>query len=525
MDIGAVIDDNENRASPAISPADDISILAGGASISLAGKIVGRGLGLIGDIAAARILGPVAFGLYAIGWTLLRILSLLTPLGLDKGVQYFGVAVWKKDSSACTRLVRQSLGLALLSGLISGVALFFCAPWLSESVFHKPELTYIFRWFSLSFPTATCLTVILAATRITLKMSYSVWIQDLLQPFVGLLFLLLFYLIGLRLPGVLASDVISFAAALIVALYFLRRIFPTSSGPASTINLSNKNLLTFSIPAALAGVFTPFLVWVDRLFVGFFRSSSETGVYQAASQTSVIFAIIMVGFAAIVTPMFARFIQKKDTQRLEELFQVSTKWGLYVSLPIFLWIFIFPQQVLTAVFDQRYAEGWVPLVILSIGELINVGTGAVAPLLIMSGRQKRWSVLSGSALIVNIILNWILVPRWGMVGAALGTAFTLSSLFLIGVLQIRKYVGVWPYDRRYIKGIVAAFFTGLVFLAIRLICPVVNLPILLLSLIMGIGVFILILLGLGLDPEDRSLLRMISFRQIPSQGKDLTGTG
>ena len=70
------------------SKATDVSTLAGGASISLGGKIIGRTLAFLGDIAAARILGPDSFGLYAIGWTVLRTLSLISPLGLDQGIIY-----------------------------------------------------------------------------------------------------------------------------------------------------------------------------------------------------------------------------------------------------------------------------------------------------------------------------------------------------------------------------------------------------------------------------------------------------
>lgn len=490
------------------SRASDLSTLAGGAGISLAGKIGGRGLSLVGDIVAARILGPDSFGLYAIGWTVLRVLSLISPLGLDKGVIFFSTPYWRRDPAAVKSVLYRSLGLALLSGIVFGGGLFLGASWIADRIFGKPELAYILRWFSLSFPLVSFLTVAAAASRVTQNMRYSVWIQDVAQPAAGLLLVILFYLLGLRLTGVLASDVLSFAIPCILAAWVLGRLFPGSPHSPSVAGGMTGRLLSFSIPASLAGVFTPFLIWVDRLIVGHFRTPAETGVYQAASQTSVIFTIILTGFSAIFMPMISDLHARKESGRLEELFRVSTKWGLYMSLPVFAMLCVFPREILTLVFDSRYESGWLPLVILSLGQLVNVGTGAVGPLLVMTGHPTRWSVLSGVALAANVLLNWYLVPRFGLAGAALGTALSLSGLFLVGLLQVRKKLGLWPYDRRYLKGLAGACVAAVGLLILRNFFPVQSLPRLILAGGFSVGVFLAAIWGLGLDREDREFIRL-----------------
>jgi O-antigen/teichoic acid export membrane protein len=514
---------HEVERPPATDPsvATMVTTLAGGASLSLAGKFAGRLLGFIGDIAAARILGPVTFGLYAIGWTILRILNFITPIGLDKGVIYFAAPHWKKNNPLVRAVIDRSTSLTLLSGSVFGGIFFLGAPFLASSIFHKPELTYIFRWFSLSFPLSSSLAVIISATKITLNMKYSVWIQDVGQPVAGLLFLFLFYLMGHRLLGVLASDLASFTVALTLAVIVLRRLFPGIGSTPSAVIPTSKTLLAFSIPAALAGVFTPFLIWIDRLFVGFFRSSWETGIYQAVSQTSVIFAVILVAFNAIVTPMITPIHQSGNIKLLEELYRTSTKWGFYFSLPVFLWLCVFSRGILSAVFGASYDWGWPALVVLACGQLVNVGTGAVGPLLTMTGHQKRWSILCGGALLVNILLNWSLVPRWGIIGAACGTAFSLSSLFLVGVLQIRKVVGIWPYDGRFAKGIAAGILSGTAFWIARVIFPTEDIVRLGIVLFTGVALYILILLGLGLDREDNALIQTVFSRILPFRKKEM----
>ncbi|MBN1439870.1 MAG: flippase [Anaerolineales bacterium] len=515
-----IFPDGESPSSSDPSVEKTIFTLAGGASLSLAGKFAGRLLGFLGDIAAARILGPVLFGLYAIGWTILRLLSLLSPMGLDKGVIFFAAPHSGKEGRAVRRIIDRSAILALVSGSAFGLFLFLAAPWLSVAIFQKPDLAYIIRWFALSFPLSSTLAVILAATKITLNMKYAVWIQDIFQPAAGLFFLLLFYCLGFRLAGVLAADVISFAAALGLGILILRKLFPRLHDAASASPPANQALLAFSVPAALAGMFTPFLMWVDRLFVGAFRPASEMGVYQAASQTSVVFGIILVALSAIITPMITPLHQKRQIRLMEELFRVSTKWGLYASLPIFIWVSFFSRQILSAIFGTSFGSGWPILIILTVGQLVNVGTGAVGPILIMTGHQKRWSLLSGAALLANIFLNWCLVPKWGVMGAALGTACSLSTLFLIGVLQIRKVLGIWPYDRRYLKGLLAAAFSGIAFWILdSAFSPdgILSLGIVLLS---GTAVFLIALLASGLDREDTVLLTTVLSRSPFRRGKE-----
>jgi O-antigen/teichoic acid export membrane protein len=501
-----------NHAAPD-SGASDVSTLAGGASVSLAGKIIGRSLSFLGDIAAARILGPDSFGLYAIGWTVLRTLSLISPLGLDKGVIYFASPFWRKDNAALKKVLNRSLGWAILSGMIFGGVLFLWAPGLAQQVFQKPALTYIFRWFALSFPLISILAVSMAATRITQRMKYSASIEDIAQPAVGLLFLIIFYLFGLRLTGVLASDVLSFAIPSILAVWVVSRLFPGSPGAPSEAAKKRSGLLTFSISASVAGVFAPFIIWVDRLIVGHFRTPAETGIYQAVSQTSTIFSIILSGFAAIVIPIIADLYHKKEFARLEEMFRISTKWGLYICLPVFVMMCLFPREILTYVFDSRYTSGWAPLIILSTGQLVNVATGAIGPMLVMTGHQKRWLILAASALGINICLNWYLVPLYGLTGAAVSTAFSLSGLFILGVFQVKRVVGIWPYDRRYLKGLMGVCLTMIVMWIYRSLLPITSLPgVVIATLVSGL-IFLAAVFAFGLDREDKDFARM-SFERL-----------
>lgn len=507
--MGEQIENAGNSTQSFVSPHKDITTLARGTSVALIGRVTGRGLHALGQVILARMLGPEAFGLYAIGWTILRITGLIAPLGLHNGVIRFGSHYWRKDPLGLKGVLFQSLGFVLFSSLLMSSALFLLAPWLAEEVFQKPDLTVILRWFALGLPLMAGLKVASAATRITQRMKFAVYAEDLSQPAVNLVLVLFFYLLGWRLLGAVAAIVISFGIAIVLALYYVKHLFSKTFSARLKSGPSIRKLLTFSLQASFAGIFILLTFWSARLFIGYFRPAAEVGIYQAIDQVPFLFTMILNAFNAIFSPMIADLYHRREFERLEELFRVSTKWGFYLSLPMFLVVCFAPQEMIIVVFGSEYVSGALPLVILVIAQLINVGTGAVGFLLIMTGRQNHWLVFSSVILFLHIILSLLLIPRWGMTGAALATACSISGLFLGGLFQVKRLLGLWPYDYRYLKVLLSTVLTVAALFLLRFtagVSPVFNL--LLTTTVSGI-VFGGTLILLGLDGEDKEFIRLI----------------
>lgn len=473
------------------------------------GMLTGRCLYIVGQIALARLLGPGAFGLYAIGWAIFRIVSRLAPLGLDQGILRYGSRYRNSDLPRLKGLFIRALGLALLSGSIIGGGLFLAAPWLAEQVYNKPELTSVIRWFSPAYFLIASLKVAVAATRVSQRMQYSVYAEHLAQPAANLFLILVFFLLGWGLSGAVAALAISVVISVTVAWYHVRGLFPevfTRSVKAAPVP---KQVFTFSLVASLAGVSTALNVSVDRLMIGYFKPAAEVGVYQAIAQSSILFATIIGAFGTIFSPMIADLHQRGLTEQLGELFKVSTKWGFYICLPLFLVMCLAPHEIILVLFGPEYESGSLPLVILAVGQLINVGSGSVGLVMVMTGNQKRWLLISSSALLLNVTLNWLLIPRLGLVGAALAAALSLSTLFGFGLFQVKRRLGIWPHDSRYWKGLLAALFTAAALVLVQWLNLDIAVLELALSLTISVGVFVSVLVVLGLDDEDKEFIESI----------------
>lgn len=420
------------------------------------------------QVILARYLGPGIFGLYSIGWALLRVIGLISPLGFEQGIIHFGLNYRNKNIPA----FRNTFFLAFLITLISsgGIAalLFILSPFISQVVFKKPDLEIFLKIFALSIPFVALLRLFSTATTISKSTKYSVISEEIGQPIIELIIIILVIWGRAAVLGVLWAAVISFCFALLLSLIFVYKLFPEVF--SKTIKFEKelaRSLLLFSVPVAAANFFALFISWVDRILVGIYLPSEDAGIYASVSLASVLFVTILSGIKVIFSPMIADFFHRGENQNLEDIYRISTKWGLYFSLPVGLFFFFNSRDFLSFVFGPEYSIGAVPLAILVIGQLINIGTGPVDISLIMTNRNKDWLWLSSIAFFIDLFLNSILIPRFGIIGAAAGTSITISSLYLVGLFIIKIRIKIWPYERRFLKGIIAALSTSIVLYLIK----------------------------------------------------------
>ena len=485
----------------------DIHILAKGSGIALFGKLVSRALQLLTVAVLARALGPVAYGLYALSYTVLQIGQQVGTMGLDNGVIRFGGSAQGRGDSALAPTLQHSMFLSLASGVLAGSAIFLLAPFLAIRFFHQAQLVGVLQVMAVVVALTINLRVMSAATRLSRRMQFSVLAEDIIPTLVNLALAgVLVYLLRMSLQGAVIAVSVGHVAGWLLALYFLRRLFPAVTQLRPPDGTLAKELLAFSVPTLLAGIFNLLIQSSSTLLLGYFRSPAEAGIYQAAAQISTPPAIMLIAMNAIFAPMIPGLHESGQKVRLNELFTVSTKWGLYASLPLFLIMILIPDQILTALFGATYSGGAWSLVILSVAQLVNAGTGAVAFLLIMTHHEGRWLLLSGACSLGSLLLNWLLIPRWGITGAAIATGSGISGLFILALLQVRRQLNLWPYDRRYFKGLIAAIMVAILLIVAKNIFGLSDLFSLIMVGFVSLAAFWLALILLGIDNEDRTFL-------------------
>lgn len=488
-----------------------VSILAKEAFISYAGKFLGKGVLAIVQIILARLLGPALFGVYTLGWSFLKIGSAIGVMGTEKGVIYFGARFWGKDTPAVQRIILKSLLMVIVTSGIFTVALFVAAPSI-ETLFEEENLAQILRIFAFGFPFWTATIVIAASTRISKNTRNSVIIEEIAFPLSFLILILIpTFIDNQNLQFFAGMHISSFIITIFIGGWILVKMLKASSSTEAGIEKepTTADIFKYSFPTGLAGMFFVLTNWGNRLLVGFFRTSEEVGVFQAAVQLTIILTVTMISMDSILSPMFAEAHHKNDKKGLEETYRVGTKWGLYISIPIFLGVVFSAEQILTFVYKDAYAVGGNALIILAVTQLFNITTGAVGVVIVMTGHQNKWLWMTIVMFFVNLGLNVVLIPMMGIEGAAIATGISIAVLYSIGLFVLRRYLEIWPYDSRFIKLLTSTVFSILLLFFVNQMLNTFLLVEILVNFILGTIVFVGIVWLFGFDAEDKQIFNQL----------------
>jgi O-antigen/teichoic acid export membrane protein len=238
------------------------------------------------------------------------------------------------------------------------------------------------------------------------------------------------------------------------------------------------------------------------------------GIFAVAQRLSSLGTLFFLAIGNISTPIFADYYSRGEIAPLKKLYQTTTKWVVMFNVPLFLLLIFFTKPILS-IFGGDFSQGSAGLVILAIGNLVYTGTGPGANLLDMTNHTKFNSANSAFLIIVTIVSDLLLIPRWGVIGAAAASAFSTVIVNMVCLIEVYILIKIQPYGRGMFKPILA----GLIASAITyLLNSYMVLPALLNLLVGGtilLGIYALVLIMLGFSEED--LLVINNFRsQISS---------
>ncbi|MGF1470164.1 MAG: flippase [Rubrobacteraceae bacterium] len=481
--------------------------IARGVGMSSAGQGVGRFLGFATHVALARMYGPAQLGFYALGATLVQVASILSQFGMDNGVvRYVAHYGSKGDTERVRGTIIQALGVTFGISLALSASLYFGAGFLAETVFDKPFLEAMFRLFSLALPFFTLMSMTLWATQGFQTVRYATLVQQVLRPLANLALIFVFYFFGVEILGAVASYILSMALGSALALYFLWKIFPKLLDRGVKPRYESRALFAVSGPMIIAN-FTQYInLWTAVLVLGIFAGVREVGIYDAASRTASLSTLVLIAFAGIFSPMISSLHQHGLTRDLSYLYKDVSRWTFTGALVFFLVTALLSKDIMLS-FREEFLPGWPVIVIIAAAQLFNSSVGPTARVLAMTGHQRMVMTATISSAITAVVLNFLLVPSFGILGAAAATATALVVSNSLSLFFVHRFLGFWPYGVRYVKPLIAGLAaTAAVYLARSILPDYEGVSALILFAPLFLVAFSAVLILLGLSPSDRQFL-------------------
>ena len=223
----------------------------------------------------------------------------------------------------------------------------------------------------------------------------------------------------------------------------------------------------FSAARGLASMAGSALTWLDVLLVGHYRSPRDAAVYAAASRLAVLGTLGLQAIGAATQPRISSLLTTQEFGRVQRLYHAAATYATALLWPFYLLVMIFAEPVMR-IFGSDFQPGAQPLVILSVAMMFNVATGNVTGILLMSGKSGWALGNSLTTLAVNVVLNLLLIPSYGIQGAAVAWAACIIVNNVLAVVEVRWLTGIVPFARAHLEvGLAAVGCFGLIGLVSR----------------------------------------------------------
>lgn len=454
----------KNRQISEVKYLSDLSKITKGAGIILGGVIGGKGLLLFYTIFLAKVLSPRELGLYFLGITIVGFLAVLSNIGLRIGVTRF-VAIYngKNDPQRMKGTILISVGITLLPSLTMAGIVFLLGDFVSTFIFHKPELGKVIKLLSLSIPFDSLMWIFLAATRGLKFMHYTAYIENLAWIGLRFLFALLFLFgFGMRLEGVLLAYLVSSFFSACLAFYYVNKLIPLVDKKLTPI-FEVKNLLKFSIPMVFSIFLGNLTRQIDILMLGLFISAAMVGIYSIAVRIIAFAEVVFRIFLPIFNPFVAELHDKKEFSKLSNLLKAITRWNVTISFPIFLCLLFSPGFFLHF-FGTEFIQASICLSILTIAHLFSSVSGLPSSIIFMSGRSDITFKNNSAMLLLNVILNYLLIPKYGILGAAIATGISLVLIAFIRIVEVYYLMKIHPFRTDLWKPIIGGLISLVIIL-------------------------------------------------------------
>ncbi len=298
---------------------------------------------------------------------------------------------------------------------------------------------------------------------------------------------------GFGVNGVIVGIVLSSVGSCLYLIWVTSNFFKIA---LKGYVLTTKKLLRFGVQIFIANSINLINYQADIIFIGYFLTATDVGYYSVAIGLSKFFWIIPQTIQTITYPATSEYWANNNQSALQIMIDKSMKYSTCILLPIGLMVWLFAEEIIILIFGDSFIYAVLSLQILLIGTVINgVLERSIGGTLAGIGKAYLVPKIAACSATINIILNFILIPVFGISGAAIATAFSISITSIINLFFISKYAHIKIDIIWYEKA-------GLFALLALLICYIFNYNII--ARILSI-IFLIILIRLYLFKEMSNL--------------------
>jgi O-antigen/teichoic acid export membrane protein len=331
------------------------------------------------------------------------------------------------------------LGLSILIA-IAGVVLV----WSLADMINR-EQAIVFSIAFASLPLFSLCRLRESSLRALKKVVQSELLMMVIRPLLLGLLVIFLFLATQRYPKALHAmgcNFMSLVMIFVIGTLLLYRELPKAVFQTQP-EYSYKEWLKVSLPLLLIAGMHIILKRTDIVMLGLLRSARDAGVYSAATRVSNLLVFGLMAVNTMLGPMTSEFFHTDRNNELQKIVRFAARGIFSFTLIVGILLVLLGKYILS-LFGEPFVVAYIPLLILLVGQMVNSLAGPVALIMTMTGHQNQTGIIFAVTSILNVVLNALLIPIMGILGAAIATASVMVFRNTILLIYVQKKIGLNP---------------------------------------------------------------------------------
>ncbi len=401
-----------------------------GSTLLLMGRILSVGLNFISQILLVRYLSKADYGAWAYALSVVSFFQVISSFGFKNAIsRYLPYYSERKDyPKMFGLLLLVAATIALLSTVV--IMLVFLFPSLPQKLVGQNDFPVLIMTILIFAVPIESFDRALMALFASLDKPLAIfWRKHLLSPALKLTLVLIviyfhknLYFLSYGYITVGMTGLVLYSALLIRVLKNRSAQTPRS---IRSVQFPVRELYGFSIPLFTTEMMAMLLLTADTFFLGYFHGTETLATYRVILPLAQLNTMIKMTFSLLFMPAVARLWAKGNHQAMHQLYWQTAQWLTLLSFPIFALTFASAENLTALFYGERYQSSYLYLQILAAAYFFDISLGFNALTLKVAGRIRYIVTINIIAVTANIILNFLLIPEWGGLGAAIATALSV----------------------------------------------------------------------------------------------------
>lgn len=399
---------------------------------------------LILNYIVAKVYGANIVGILALITSILNFTAVFGLSGLNIATLKLIPEHQVKFSNASSKgIYKQIFKLVLINTIILSLIVFFNSAYIAKTFFNKPHLELYVKLSALFLVPFTFQMLNESAFKAFKKIKAFVAISIFTNTLkVAFLVLLGYFIASSNLPIYIVLS--SFLLLFILGTMYLFHFYKSQKQDVPVKIEKDNYIRMMALPMFLTAASTVLISTTDIFILSYYLKESDVGVYYIVNRLTNLITFMLLAVNSVSAGNFSNYYSSKQFDKLRSSSKSATLVIFAFSLPVTIILIIFGKPILLF-FGESFLMGFIALIYISIGKLVNAATGSVGWLLNMTGNQSLYCAIVFIGGVLNILLNFALIPKMGINGAALANMVSMIFINLVSLVYVKKKLGFWNF--------------------------------------------------------------------------------